>query len=62
MSIKQVFVVVRRPKGADNAWQLGRIFTTRDAADEYMEHVQLGSEWESSCHVENVWNDAFLTS
>ena len=57
-----VFVVVRRQKVQDQAWQLARIFKTLDAADEYVEHVQLGDTWETSVRAENVWNDAFLTS
>lgn len=58
----QVFVVVRRHIGSDNAWQLARIFASIGAAEEYQEMVQLGDAWETSIQAHNVWNDGLLTS
>ena len=59
---KMVFVVVRRPVGPDSAWQLGRIFTNMEAAEEYQDNVQLGAQWESTIQIHQVWNAGFLTS
>lgn len=58
----QVFVVVRRHIGTDNAWQLARIFASIGAAEEYQEMVQLGDAWETSIQCQTVWKDGLLTS
>lgn len=60
--METVFVVVRRPSQRDGAWQLGRIFASMEAAEEYQEMVQLGDQWETTIQAQTVWKDGLLTS
>lgn len=57
-----VFVVVRRATMREEAWQLARIFASMGAAEEYVEMVSLGDQWETTIQCETVWNDGLLTS
>ena len=57
-----VFAVVRRSTMREEAWQLARLFTNIQAAEEYQEMVNLGDQWETTSPTQRLWNDGLLTS
>jgi hypothetical protein len=63
MGVKNtVFVVYRRSTKREEPWLLARIFSNMEAAEEYMELVNLGDSWETCVQVEVVWNEGLLSS